>query len=65
LDALGTIYRYDNVPDKKWKSIVAAYPYHFHNGSQDNVVSSPFPLEIINGFRAFMKFIKKNKEIYY
>lgn len=59
MDALGTIYRYDNVPDKRWSSIVT-FPYHFHNGSQDNVESSFFPLTIFEGFRYFMEFVRKN-----
>jgi len=55
------IYRYDNFPDKNWK-YVDTYPCHFHNGSQENVVSSQFPATIIEGFRAFMVFIQ-NKMI--
>ncbi len=42
--------------DIKWQS-VATFPYHFHNSSQDNVESSPFPLKILEGFRAFMNFV--------
>jgi len=57
MDIKGTIYRYDNFPDKNWKSL-PTYPYHFHNGSQNTVNPSPFPLTPIDGFRAFMKFIK-------
>lgn len=50
------IYRYDNFPDKNWK-FVDTYPYHFHNGSQENVENSPFPVSIKEGFRAFMEFV--------
>lgn len=57
MDTKGTIYRYDNFPDKKWQS-VATFPHHFHNSFQDNVEASPFPLTIIQGFRAFMEFVK-------
>jgi len=35
----GLSYRYDNFPDAKWKH-VATYPYHFHDGSQENVTDS-------------------------
>ena len=35
----GLSYRYDNFPDTKWKH-VSTYPYHFHDGSQDNVVEA-------------------------
>ena len=56
-DKKGTIYRYDNFPDKNWES-VSTFPYHFHNGSQENVEASPFPLTVIEGFRSFMEFVK-------
>lgn len=57
MDAAATIFRYDNFPDKSW-IYVSTYPYHFHNGSQDNVEASPFPLTTIEGFRAFMEFVR-------
>lgn len=57
MDAAETIYRYDNFPDRNWRS-VATYPHHFHNGSQDAVEATPFPLTPIEGFRAFMEFIR-------
>lgn len=57
MDAKGTIFRYDNFPDKNWSS-VSTYPYHFHNDSQDNIEASPFPLTTIEGFRAFMEFVR-------
>lgn len=53
-DESGTIYRYDNFPDKNWQS-VKTFPHHFHNGNQDSVEASPFPLSHIEGFRAFME----------
>ncbi len=52
-----TIFRYDNFPDKNWNN-VSTYPYHFHNGSHMSVVSSPFPLSVIDGFRAFLDFVR-------
>jgi hypothetical protein len=55
----GTIYRFDNFPDMNWKN-VTTFPYHFHNGSQNNVIASPFPTDIIEGFRSFMNFVKEN-----
>ncbi len=58
-DEKGTIFRYDNFPDKNWKSL-ATFPHHFHNGSKDTVEVSPFPLTIIEGFRAFMEFVRNN-----
>ena len=56
-DAAGTIYRYDNFPDRNW-SYLSSYPYHFHKGEQNTVEDPPFPLDIINGFIAFMEFVK-------
>ena len=56
-DAAGTILRYDNFPDKNWRT-VSTYPCHFHNGSQENVEASPFPPAVIDGFRAFMEFVR-------
>ena len=56
-DLDGTIFRYDNFPDKNWGN-VSSYPYHFHNGSQMNVEASPFPLAIVEGFRAFLEFVR-------
>ncbi|GJQ60167.1 MAG: hypothetical protein D8M57_14835 [Candidatus Scalindua sp. AMX11] len=58
ISSLGMLYRYDNFPDKNWQS-VPTYPHHFHDDSQDVVKSSPFPLNSIDGFRAFMEFVKK------
>lgn len=56
-DPAGTIFRYDNFPDKNWSN-VSSYPYHFHHGSQMNVEASPFPLAVVEGFRAFLEFVR-------
>ena len=56
-DTAGTIFRYDNFPDKNWKNI-STFPYHFHRDSQDNVEPSPFPSTTIEGFRSFMEFVR-------
>jgi len=58
MDLVGTIYRYDNVPDQRWKNL-ATFPFHFHRGSQDKVEESPFPQSPDSGFRAFMKFVEE------
>jgi hypothetical protein len=57
MDKSGTIYRYDNVPDKKWQNLTS-FPCHFHSGSQNSVVDSPFPQTPIDGFRGFMEFVR-------
>ena len=53
----GTIYRYDSFPDTNW-STVATFPYHFHDGAQENVVAAPFPTEPEPAFRAFLRFAR-------
>jgi hypothetical protein len=53
----GEIFRYDNFPDPNWKNITT-YPYHFHNSAQEAVEAAPFPLDVIEGFRAFMEFVR-------
>ncbi len=57
MDDGNTIYQYDNFPDKNWQ-YVTTYPHHFHNGTQDTVEAAPFPLTAIEGFRAFMEFVR-------
>jgi len=58
----GLSYRYDNFPDTKWKH-VSTYPYHFHDGSQDNVVeASRFEKDIEQGFRSFMRWVRSKSE---
>ena len=53
----GLSYRYDNFPNTNWKH-VSTYPYHFHDGSQDNVTeSSSFAKDIEGGFRSFMDWV--------
>lgn len=52
----GTFFRYDNFPDPAWRA-VETFPRHFHDGSLDRIVASPFPPGIVEGFRAFMTFV--------
>ena len=52
----GSLYRYDNFPDSAWRT-VDTYPRHFHNGSQDIVEAAPFPPDLLEGFRDFMRFV--------
>ncbi len=54
----GSMYRYDNFPDKQWRS-VPTFPFHFHKGSQNIVEASPFPPDVFKGFREFMKFVRE------
>ena len=53
----GKIYRHDNAPDGRWKSI-KSFPKHFHIGLQDNVTESYLndnPLIAIEEFLIFVK----------
>ena len=57
-----TIYRLDNMPDKKWKKI-STYPTHFHFKSHNNVKVPPFeskPKGLENTFRNFLNFVNKS-----
>ncbi len=57
----GKIFRYDNFPDGEWSN-VDTFPFHFHNGSQNNVDSSLFSTDEISGFREFMEFVRTKLE---
>jgi hypothetical protein len=50
-------YRYDNFPDTNWSN-VSTFPFHFHDGTQDAVISSPFATEPLQGFREFIAFVE-------
>jgi len=52
------IYRYDNFPDTDWAA-VSTFPFHFHNGNQENVIASPFASSPEQGFRDFMIFVRQ------
>ena len=52
------IYRHDNAPHIKWKAI-STFPKHFHNGSEDKVVSSFIPDDPELALRDFLRFILK------
>jgi len=51
------VYRYDNFPNTKWKEL-STFPYHFHNGSQENVILPPFKEDVVQGFIEFMEFVR-------
>jgi len=59
----GQIYRYDNFPDTNW-SDVSTFPFHFHEGNQDQVVPAPFPPSMEKGFREFMAFVQRKMDDY-
>lgn len=49
------IYRHDNAPHEKWKDL-PTFPKHFHNGSEDFVVSSDIDDNPELAVRQFLKF---------
>ncbi|MFZ2070634.1 MAG: DUF6516 family protein [Halobacteriota archaeon] len=53
----GKIYRHDNIPHKRWKS-VKTFPKHFHNGSEGNVCESLISDEPTNAIREFLTFAR-------
>ncbi len=54
-------YRYDNFPNTQWK-YVPTYPFHFHDGSQNNVTDSfCFEKDITDGFRGFMRWVRSKR----
>ncbi len=57
------MYRYDNFPDKKARKL-KTFPFHFHNGSQENIVESEFSTNLEEGFRNFLNFIRKELKEY-
>ncbi len=52
------IFRYDNFPDPQWSNL-KSFPFHFHFKTQNNVIEPNFPKDLINGFRGFMDFVKR------
>ncbi|KHE93762.1 MAG: DUF6516 family protein [Candidatus Scalindua rubra] len=57
----GTIYRYNNLPDKEAKKL-KTYPHHFHNKSEENIVESNLsdnPEEAVRDLLEFARSIIK------
>ena len=41
------------------EQLLATYPYHFHEGSQENAIeSSQFEKDVEDGFRGFMRWVR-------
>ena len=53
----GTIYRHDNAPHKRWRS-VTTFPKHFHNASETNVVESHLSEIPEKALREFPTFVQ-------
>lgn len=52
----GMIYRHDNAPHKAWR-VIATYPKHFHNGSEENVTESHIDSQPSAALREFCLFV--------
>ena len=53
----GTIYRYDNFPNTKFRKF-KTFPYHFHKKREDKVVESPFGKKLPVALTDFMEFVR-------
>lgn len=54
-----SIYRHDNAPHKKWEN-VSTFPKHFHNGSEEDVISSHIPDNPEDALKEFMTFVSEH-----
>jgi len=52
----GTMYRHDNAPHKKHRTIIT-FPKQFHKGSENNVEESYLPTNPIKALEYFLEFI--------
>jgi hypothetical protein len=55
----GSIYRHDNAPHLRWKNI-PTFPKHFHNGSEDIVISSHISDNPELALKEFLGFLSKH-----
>jgi len=55
----GSIYRHDNAPHLRWKDI-PTFPKHFHNGSEDIVISSHISDNPELALKEFLNFLSKH-----
>ncbi|MDZ7700117.1 MAG: DUF6516 family protein [Deltaproteobacteria bacterium] len=52
------IYRYDNAPHKRWRSL-ASFPAHFHDGAESHVVASDLEEEPVHAIKQVLGFVRK------
>ena len=55
----GSIYRHDNAPHMKWRNITT-FPKHFHDGSEDIVISSHISDNPELAPKEFLGFVSKH-----
>ena len=54
----GSVYRHDNIPDKRWKA-VSTFPKHFHDGSEESIRESTLSDDPRETLRQFLTFASK------
>ncbi len=54
----GRLYRHDNAPHHR-HSHIKAFPKHYHNSGEDNVIESWLPEEPVKAVEEFLKTIRK------
>lgn len=57
--ATNKIFRHDNAPHQRWKD-VSTFPKHFHNGSEEVVISSHISDDPGLALREFLEFVVKH-----
>lgn len=55
----GSIFRHDNAPHMRWKDI-PTFPKHFHNGSEDIVISSRISDNPELALKEFLTFVSEH-----
>lgn len=56
-DVDGTIYRYNNLPDKEARKL-KTYPHHFHDKSEKNIVESNLSDDPSEAIRTVLEFAR-------
>ena len=51
----GLIHRWDNAPDHPE---VGSFPHHFHDGKENNILSSSLKADMIGAFKEVLTFIR-------
>lgn len=54
----GKIFRLDCRPERRYQRL-KTFPWHFHNGSEGKIITSPFSKDKRNAISQFLKFISK------
>lgn len=58
----GRIFRLDCRPERKYQKL-STFPWHFHQETEDNVVTSPFSTNKRTAITQFLNFIKETGKL--